>query len=113
MEIQKKNTKITKMFSVLLKLALFVTILNLTVGLPLGADDSDVSEFYSILFESKINKSKISYEYQENLVWVPVPLSYFQRISAVSHSHKAWPKRNSELITSLLGIDKNFEMVGK
>lgn len=81
------------MFSAILKLILLVQILDVTMGLPLGAEESEM---------------------QENIVWVPLPMSYLSRVSAALHSnHRSWPKRNSELITSLLGIDKNIEMAGK
>lgn len=102
------------MLSAILKLMLFVQILDLTVGSPLGVEDSsDVSVKIFFILQKWINFG-INEIIQENIVWVPLPMSYLTRVSASLHNgHRSYPKRNSELITSLLGIDKNIEMAGK
>jgi hypothetical protein len=60
-DYSKNKSNQIKMFSVLLKLALLVTILDLTVGLPLGAEDSsDVSSVnLSMSCDSELKYQKI------------------------------------------------------
>lgn len=118
----------------LLKIFLVLQVVEFCCTLPLGDDASYDLSSVSASTRQNVSKDKLTriisqYPDQEIAGWIPVPASYlanagyfplspFQSV----HNHPAFndrayyappPKRNSELINSLLGLPKNMDSVGK
>jgi Pigment-dispersing hormone (PDH) len=113
----------------LMKLMLVIQITGICCAMPLGEEgnyESGVSVTGSKA--GRVNQRIIPQFDQEIAGWIPVPQSfiasgYWPMTSYSSHNYpslneraRPWaapPKRNSELINSLLGLPKNMESAGK
>lgn len=116
----------------LLKIFLVIQVVEFCCTLPLGNDamyDSVSVATRQILSKDQLKRIISQYQDQEIAGWIPVPASYLANSGYFplspfqsTHNHPAFndrayyaspPKRNSELINSLLGLPKNMDSVGK